>query len=79
MRALRPVSAALVALLLATACGMILKSDERAWCLEHPQQVVAASYRTGGPLTMDQVLAEGEADPPSPEYVRACRRAYEDG
>jgi hypothetical protein len=78
VKALRPVGMGLVALLLATACGSVLKSDERAWCGEHPRYVVAASYTLGGPMTLTEVLAEWEADTPSPEYVRACHRAYQD-
>lgn len=79
MRRWRPFLLALAALLVATACGAILRTDERGWCAEHPREVLAASYQTGGPMTMDELLAESSANAPSPEYVRACRRAYEDG
>lgn len=78
MKLFRPVAVGLAVALVATACGWTLKADERSWCEENAQQVVAASYRTGGPMTMVEVLAEAEADAPSPEYVRACRRAYQD-
>jgi hypothetical protein len=78
MRVLRPVALGLAAALVATACAWTLRTDEHSWCDEHAQEVVAASYRAGSPMTMAEVLAEAEADTPSPEYVRACRRAYQD-
>lgn len=78
MRVLRPVAIGVAAALVATACGWTLRTDERSWCDEHAQEVVAASYRVGDPMTMAEVLAEAGADTPSPEYVRACRRAYQD-
>lgn len=63
--------------LILTACGSTLKDDEHAWCREHPQQVVAASYTVGGPMTMGQVLEQMEAERQSSRYVLACRFAYE--
>ena len=78
MKLLRPLAVGLAAALVATACGWTLKVDESSWCEEHAQEVVAGSYRVGNPMTMAEVLAEAEADTPSPEYVRACRRAYQD-
>jgi len=78
MRGLRVVAIGLVALLVATACGPQMTDDEQAWCGEHPQQVVAASYTLGSPMLLSDALAEAEADIPSPEYLRSCRAAYRD-
>jgi hypothetical protein len=75
MRARRVVLVGLAAALVTTACASVLKSDERAWCGEHPQEVVAASYTIGEPMTLTDALADAEADIPSPGYIRACRAA----
>jgi len=64
--------------LAATACVASLHDDEAVWCRDHPQEVVAASYGIGGPMTLPEVLGDMEADTPPPEYVRACRAAYRD-
>ena len=78
MRTLRIAAIGLAAALVATACGPPMTSDERAWCQEHPQEVVAASYTLGAPMLLSDVLADSEADVPSPGYDRACRAAYRD-
>ena len=79
MRTLRVVAIGLTGLLVATGCGPPMTSDERAWCREHPQEVVAASYTLGAPMLLSDPLAKAEADTPPPEYDRACRAAYRDG
>jgi hypothetical protein len=78
MRTLRVAAIGLAAALTAAGCGPPMTSDERAWCREHPQEVVAASYTLGAPMLLSDVLANSEADTPSPEYNRACRAAYRD-
>jgi hypothetical protein len=78
MGTLRVVAIGLTAVLVATACGPQMTDDEQAWCREHPQHVVAASYTLGAPLLLSDALADAEADIPSPEYIRACRAAYRD-
>jgi len=78
MRTLRMAAIGLAVALVTTACGPPLTSDERAWCREHPQEVVAASYTLGAPMLLSDVLADAEADIPSPEYSRACLAAYRD-
>lgn len=75
---MRAVLIALAAMLIATACVSVLKDDERTWCSGHTQEVVAASYALGAPMTPADVLASSEADTQPPKYVRACRAAYED-
>ena len=79
MRVLRVAAIGLAAVLVATACGPPLTSDEQAWCREHPQEVVAASYTLGAPMLLSDALTDAEADIPSPEYRRACRAAFRDG
>lgn len=72
------VVAILSAALLLTGCGAMLKEDESTWCRDHPEQVVAASYTVGSPLLPGEVQAEAQAETQSPEYVRACRFAYQE-
>jgi len=72
------VVAILCATLLLAGCGAVLKEDESAWCREHPERVVAASYTIGSPLLPGEAQVEATAEIPSPEYVRACRSAYQD-
>ena len=79
MRAMRLAGICLGTALVATACGAMLKTEERDWCRQHLEQVVAASYTTGSPLLPAEVLEQSESDEPSPAYVRACRFAYGDG
>lgn len=78
MRATRLAAVGLAVALVATACGAALPEGERAWCAEHGQEVVAASYTIGGPMTPAEVAGQAQAESPSPEYVRACRAAYRD-
>jgi hypothetical protein len=77
MRAKRAAVVGLGAALLATACGAMLKDEESTWCRDHPEQIVVASYITGSPLVLADVLKQLDSGEPSPAYVRACRFAYE--
>ena len=77
MKARHLAALGLTATLLLTGCGAALKDEESTWCREHLPQVVAASYTAGGPMTMEQVQEQIGSDRQSPEYVRACRFAYE--
>jgi len=78
MKGMRVVAIGLAAMLVATACVSHMTDDEQAWCREHPQEVVAASYTVGAPMLLSEARADAEADIPSPEYIRACRAAYRD-
>jgi len=69
----------LCATLLLAGCGAMLKEDESAWCRDHPERVVAASYTIGSPLLPAEVQAQATAETQSPEYVRACRSAFANG
>jgi len=69
----------LSAALLLAGCGAMLKEDESAWCRDHPERVVAASYTVGSPMLPAEVQAEATAETQSPEYVRACRFAFGNG
>jgi hypothetical protein len=71
----RVVLVGLAAALAATACVSVLKNDEQAWCREHPQEIVAASYTIGEPMTLTEAQEDAEAEVPSPGYIRACRAA----
>jgi hypothetical protein len=77
MPARRAAAIALAVTLVAAGCISVLNDEERAWCGEHPQEVVAASYTTASPMTLDEVLQQAAADDQSPEYLRACRRAFD--
>ncbi len=68
----------LVVLLVATACVANLGDDEGAWCADHPEDVVWASYVVGSPMSLSDVRQEAEAASPSEAYVRACKAAYRD-
>ena len=79
MRRVRVVAVGLAAALVATACVSHMTDEEQAWCREHPQEVVAASYTVGAPMLLSEAQADAGADTPSPAYIRACRVAYRDG
>jgi len=78
MKGMRVVAVGLAAMLVATACVSHMTDDEQAWCHDHPQEVVAASYTVGAPMLLSEAQADAEADIPSPGYIRACRTAYRD-